>query len=179
MIGTQDRNLTTGVVYVSPPGVTDAPTSKTVAYQPGRVQINERSLRLTATDVQPYERAEAYYRFPEGEKNFMGYKELRVWAQGVRNGWGQDGELQFYVKIGRDENNFYMYRTPINSGDTKTAWLPEIRVQFSRLFALRARIQNAILKGTVANTCTGVDSVLIANTPLPPGTRRRALRCVR
>lgn len=170
VIGTQDRNLTTGVVYNSPPGVTDAPTSKTIAYQPGRVQINERSLRLTATDVQPYERAEAYYRFPEGEKNFMGYQELRVWAQGVRNGWGQDGELQFYVKIGRDENNFYMYRTPINSGDTKTAWLPEIRVQFSRLFALRAQIQNAILKGTTANTCTGVDSVLIANTPLPPGT---------
>ncbi len=170
VIGTQDRDVTAGVRYASPPGVTDAPTSKTIAYQPGRVQINERSLRLTATDVQPYERAEAYYRFPEGEKNFMGYTELRLWAQGVRNGWGQTGELQFYVKIGRDENNFYMYRTPINSGDPKTAWLPEIRVQFEKLFALRAQIQNAILKGTAPNTCTGIDSVLIANTPLPAGT---------
>ncbi len=170
VIGTQDRDVTTGVRYASPPGVTDAPTSKTVEYQPGRVQINERSLRLTATDVQPYERAEAYYRFPEGEKNFMGYEELRLWAQGVRNGWGGNGELQFYVKIGRDENNFYMYRTPINSGDPKTAWLPEIRVQFARLFALRAQIQNAFLKGTARNTCTGIDSVLIANTPVPAGT---------
>ena len=171
VIGTQDRDVTTGGVrYESPPGVTDAPTSKTVAYQPGRVQINERSLRLTATDLQPYERAEAYYRFPEGDKNFMGYKELRLWAQGVRQGWGPTGELQFYVKVGRDENNFYMYRTPINSGDPKTAWLPEIRVQFEKLFALRAQIQNALLKGTARNTCTGVDSVLIENTPVPAGS---------
>ncbi|HWL39971.1 MAG TPA: cell surface protein SprA [Gemmatimonadaceae bacterium] len=170
VIGTQDRDVTTGVRYASPPGVTDAPTSKTIAFQPGRVQINERSLRLTAIDLQPYERAEAYYRFPEGDKNFMGYSELRVWAQGVRSGWGPAGELQFYVKVGRDANNFYMYRTPINSGDPKTAWLPEIRVQFEKLFALRAQIQNAYLKGTARNTCTGIDSILIANTPLPPGT---------
>jgi hypothetical protein len=170
VIGTQDRDVTTGVRYESPPGVTDAPTSKTVAYQPGRVQINERSLRLTATDVQVHERAEAYYRFPEGEKNFMAYKELRLWAQGVRNGWGPLGELQFYVKIGRDAHNFYMYRTTINSGDPKTAWLPEIRIQFEKLFALRAQIQNAYLKGTAPNTCTGIDSALIANTPVPPGS---------
>ncbi|HLA13710.1 MAG TPA: cell surface protein SprA, partial [Gemmatimonadaceae bacterium] len=170
VIGTQDRNVTGGVRYESPPGVTDAPTSKTVAYQPGRVQINERSLRLTATGLQPYERAEAYYRFPEGDKNFMGYQELRLWAQGIRNGWGETGELQFYVKIGRDENNFYMYRTPINSGNTKTAWLPEIRVSFEKLFALRAQIQNALLKGTARNTCTGIDSVLIENTPVPAGS---------
>ena len=173
VIGTQDRDVATGGVrYESPPGVTDAPTSKTVAYQPGRVQINERSLRLTATDLEPYERAEAYYRFPEGDKNFMAYQELRLWAQGVRNGWGPAGELQFYVKIGRDANNFYMYRTPINSGAPKTAWLPEIRVRFDKLFALRAQIQNALLKGTARNTCTGLDSVLIENTPVPAGSTR-------
>ena len=115
------------------------------------------------------DRAESYYRFPEGEKNFMSYKELRLWARGVSSGWGQDGELQFYVKIARDQNNFYMYRTPINSGATKVAWLPEITVNFARLFALRAQIQNAYLQGKQRNTCTGLDSVLIANTPLPPG----------
>ncbi len=169
VVGTQDRDVTGGVRYESPPGVTDAPTSKTVAYQPGRVQINERSLRLTATQLELYDRAEAYYRFPEGEKNFMGYRELRLWARGVRNGWGSAGELQFYIKIGRDANNFYMYRTPINSGNAKTAWLPEISVQFSKLFALRAQIQNAYLQGTTRNTCTGLDSLLIANTPVPAG----------
>jgi hypothetical protein len=170
VVGTQDRNVRNGAIsYESPPGVTDAPTSKTVAYQPGRVQVNERSLRLTATDLSPLDRAESYYRFPEGEKNFMGYKELRVWARGVSSGWGLDGELQFYIKIARDANNFYMYRTPLNFGPGQQAWLPEIRIDFSRLFALRAQIQNSYLQGKQRNTCTGLDSTLIANTPLPPG----------
>src|SRR6185312_14791349 len=112
VVGTQDQNIHKGISYESPPGITDAPTSKTVAFQPGRVQINERSLRLTTTDLSILDRAEAYYRFPEGEKNFMGYKQLRVWARGVSSGWGADGELQFYIKIARDGNNFYLYRTP-------------------------------------------------------------------
>ena len=169
VIGTQDRNLTNGVSYESPPGVTDAPTSKTIALQTGRVQINERSLRLTSTSLQPLERAEAYYRFPEGEKNFMSYTEVRVWARGIRDGWGNDGELQFYIRIGRDVNNFYLYRTPLNGGEGKSAWLPEIRVDFNKLFALRAQIQNAYLRGGAANTCTGLDSLLIANSPTPAG----------
>src|SRR5438552_14872489 len=99
----------------------------------------------------------------------MSYKELRVWARGVSSGWGPDGELQFYIKIARDGNNFYMFRTPINSGTSKAAWLPEINVSFARLFALRAQIQNAYLQRKQRNTCTGVDSILIANTPLPAG----------
>ncbi|HEY1951393.1 MAG TPA: cell surface protein SprA [Gemmatimonadaceae bacterium] len=167
VVATQDKIH--GVKYESPPGITDAPTSKTVAYQPGLVQINERSLRLMATNLAPLDRAESYYRFPEGEKNFMSYKQLRVWARGASSGWGQDGELQFYIKIARDDNNFYMYRTPIMSGPSKAAWLPEIVVDFSRIFALRASIQNAYLQGGQRNTCTGLDSVLIANTPLPVG----------
>ncbi len=170
VVGTQDKSVRSDIDYESPPGVTDAPTSKTVAYQPGRVQINERSLRLTATDLAPFDRAESYYRFPEGEKNFMGYKELRLWARGVSSGWGPDGELQFYIKIARDDNNFYMYHAPINSGATKAAWEPEINVNFNRLIALRTQIQNAYLQGTQRNTCTGPDSVLIANTPLPSGS---------
>lgn len=170
VIGTQDKNVSNpDISYESPPGVTDAPTSKTVAFQPGRVQVNERSLRLTATDMAAMDRAEAYYRFPEGEKNFMSYKELRLWARGISSGWGPDGELQFYIKIGRDDNNFYLYRSPLNFGKGQQAWLPEIKVDFSRIFALRAQIQNAYLQGKQRNTCTGIDSVLIANTPLPAG----------
>lgn len=168
VIGTQDRNFTNGVSYESPPGVVDAPDQKS-SFEAGRIQVNERSLRLTAAQVNQFERAEAYYRFPEGERNFMAYNELRLWARGVRNGWGENGELQFYVKIGRDANNFYMYRTPLVTGDTKLAWLPEVRVDFRKLYDLRAQVQNAYLQNTEPNTCTGLDSVLIANTPLPPG----------
>jgi hypothetical protein len=172
VIGTQDRNLANGISYESPPGVIDLPETKRSQFETNRIQINERSLRLTAGDLSLYDRAEAYFRFPEGEKNFMAYKELRLWARGVRNGWGANGDLQFYVKIGRDPNNFYMYRTPLNSGLDQAAWLPEIRVDFQKLFKLRAEIQNTYLRGASQNTCTGLDSALIERSAPPPsGTR--------
>ena len=172
VIGTQDRNLPGGISYESPPGVVDEPDTKRSQFQTSRVQINERSLRLTAGNLDQFDRAEAYFRFPEGEKNFMAYKELRLWARGVRNGWGINGDLQFFVKIGRDPNNFYMYRTPLNGGSDRSAWLPEVRVNFETLFKLRAEIQNTYLHGLSKNSCTALDSVLIARTPLPSnGTR--------
>lgn len=167
VIGTQDRGLANGLSYESPPGVIDEPDTKQSNFETNRIQVNERSLRLTAGDLSAFDRAEAYFRFPEGEKNFMAYKELRLWARGVRNGWGDNGDLQFFVKIGRDPNNFYLYRTPLNGGPNRDAWLPEIRVDFHKLFTLRAEIQNAYLKGTARNSCTGLDSALIANTPVP------------
>ena len=172
VIGTQDRNLANGLSYESPPGVVDEPDTKRSQFQTGRLQINERSLRLTAGNLDLHDRAEAYVRFPEGEKNFMAYKEMRLWARGVRSGWGLNGDLQFFVKIGRDPNNFYFYRTPLNGGTGASAWLPEVRVEFERLFRLRADIQNNYLRGVSNNGCTGVDSVLIARTPLPPGGTR-------
>ncbi|HVD60620.1 MAG TPA: cell surface protein SprA, partial [Gemmatimonadaceae bacterium] len=167
-IGTQDRKLPNAVLdYESPPGVVDEPDTKRSNFETTRIQVNERSLRLTAGDIALYDRAEAYYRFPEGEKNFMAYKELRLWARGVRNGWGTNGDLQFFVKIGRDPNNFYLYHTPLSGGLSREAWLPEIKVDFQKLFKLRAEIQNAYLDGRSRNSCTGIDSALIANTPVP------------
>ena len=47
------------------------------------------------------ERAEAYYRFPEGQKSFMGYEQLRVWARGRGEGWGQGGPL---LEVKKDPN---------------------------------------------------------------------------
>ncbi len=169
VIGTQDRGLATGISYESPPGVVDQPDTKQTSFETNRVQVNERSLRLTAGDLGVYDRAEAYFRFPEGDKNFMAYKEMRLWARGVRNGWGANGDLQFFVKIGRDPNNFYLYRTSLNGGTGRDAWLPEIRVDFQKLFTLRAEIQNAYLLGRTRNGCTGLDSALIASTPVPSG----------
>lgn len=177
VIGTQDRNLAGGISYESPPGVIDEPDTKRSNFETNRVQINERSLRLTAGGLEQYDRAEAYFRFPEGEKNFMAYKELRLWARGIRNGWGSNGDLEFFVKIGRDPENFYLYRTPLNGGNDRTAWLPEVKVSFQALFRLRGEIQNAYLQGVTRNTCTGVDSILIARTPMPAsGVRYVACR---
>ena len=88
--------------YESPPGVVDEPDERLTGLEGGRTQVNERSLRLLATNLAPWERAEAYVRFPEGDKSFLGYRRLRLWARGRGAGWGTDGALHFYVKVGRD-----------------------------------------------------------------------------
>jgi hypothetical protein len=136
-------------------------------------------MRLTTTALARYERAEAYYRFPEGAKNFMQYGQLRAWARGRGNGWGPNGDLQFYVKIGRDDNNFYFYRSPVSSGQGQAAWLPEVVVDFAQLNALRLKLQNAYLQNSKDTlSCTGVDSALIARSILPVGQiSRRFAAC--
>ena len=178
-IGTMDRDSTSGLVYDSPPGVTDAPDQIITGLENQRIQINERSMRITAQQLAPFQRAEAYQRFPEGSKNFIQYRELRVWARGRGNGWGQDGEMQFFVRLGRDADNFYLYRTPIAAGAGQAAWLPEVRVDFEKFFALRAQMQNAFLQNRPDSlACHGADSVLIARSGLPTGVNvRRFAAC--
>ena len=178
-IGTQDRDARGGDSprYDSPPGVTDEPDSKGSEFSPGTVQVNESSLRLIAVNVPVMRRAEAYFRFPEGEKNFMGYRELRVWARGASKGWGQQGDLQFYIKVGSDADNFYFYRTPVNQGPSRDAWLPEIRIDLRRFFDLRARLENSFLRGgDTLISCHGLDSALVVQSELAQstGTRRYA-----
>ncbi len=178
-IGTADQDSTSGLVYQSPPGVVDQADQKLSGLENQRIVINEQSMRLTTTSLAKYERAEAYYRFPEGAKNFMQYKQLRVWARGRGNGWGQTGDLQFYVKIGNDDNNFYLYRTPVNSGQGQAAWLPEVIVDFTQLNALRLKLENAYLQNSKDTlSCTAADSALIAQSILPAGQiSRRYAAC--
>ncbi len=173
-IGTQDKNVRGSESYVSPPGVAQVPDLKTTQLTPQRVLVNEHSLRITAGDLNLFDRAEAYYRFPEGEKNFLGYRQLRVWGKGVGNGWGLNGDLDFYVKIATDANNFYMYHAPLNGAVGVGGWL-DVTVDFSKIIALRAQVQNAYLHGTTRNTCTGIDSALVVTTPVQMSTSTSAL----
>jgi hypothetical protein len=139
VVSTENRN---DLGYEPPPGVVDQGATTTGALQLGTVEINERSLRVIGRDVRPGERAEAFYRFPEGQRNFLGYRQLRVWAQGRGAGWDND-QLSFYVKVAQDENNFYMFRAHVHSG----TWLPELVVDFNRWLALRADIERRFLSG--------------------------------
>ncbi len=166
LIGTQDS--TASIPYTPPPGVIEQPDNRNTGYAPGQTQINERSMRLLAGGLDLNERAEAYFRFPEGRKSFMGYEQLRVWARGRGEGWGPQGALQFYIKIGRDADNFYLYRTPVNAGFGQQAWDPEVRVDFRRFYALKAQIQSAVNLGTEnISSCTAADSALILASALP------------
>ncbi len=133
--------------YDPPPGVTDEGATITgVLAAPGAVQINEHSLRLIGTDVRPGERAEAYYRFPEGNRNFLGYRQLRVWARGRGVGW-DNRDLAFYIKVGQDQNNFYLYKQNAST----TTWLPEAVVDFRQWTALRAQVEQNFLRGQPRN----------------------------
>ena len=178
IIGTQDSTST--LQYQSPPGVSDVPEQRQTGLETNRIAINERSLRLNAGGLRVHDRAEAYYRFPEGDRNFMGYKTLRVWAKGRGNGWGPSGELNFFVKIGRDDDNFYLYRVPANAGGGQANWT-DVRVDFERFFALRAQLQNAFLQGGDRyGSCTSTDRALIDRSAAPAttaDTTRRYAAC--
>ncbi len=181
VVGTLDSSAV--LPYTPPPGVVESPENRLSGYENTIVQINERSLRLQAgipgQQFRPFDRAEAFFRFPEGTKSFMGYKTLRLWMRGRGNGWGPSGELNGYVKIGRDEHNFYMYRTAVNAGPAKSAWDPEVRVDLTRFQFLRAQLENNFLKSSVDSlACTGTDLELIRRSGLPRGlTVRRYAVC--
>lgn len=128
--------------YRPPPGVTDQGSSRGGEFGAVATQINERSLRLLGSDVRPGERAEAFVRFPDGDRNMLGYREMRVWARGRGPGW-VERQLSFYVKAAQDENNFYLYRQALDTA----SWEPEAVVAFSRWLALRAQVEQAYLRG--------------------------------
>ncbi|MFL5954850.1 MAG: cell surface protein SprA [Gaiellaceae bacterium] len=146
--------------YTPPPGINNDNDVKTTKQSIQTTEVNEQALRVTATNLVPLSRAEAYYRFPEGSKNFLAYRELRVWARGGSpTGWGTGGDLNFFVRMGRDGNNFYLYHTPVFSD----SWT-DVRVDFGVLQSLRARIQNSYLRGGAKIGCSALDSALIAKT---------------
>ena len=153
-VSTENRDLG----YAPPPGVVDEAARADQSFQVGTTQINEQSLRLLASGLQPGQRAEAFTRFgAEGDKNFLKYRQLRVWARGRGPGW-EDGDLEFFLKVGKDADNFYFYHTPART----SSWEPEVVIDLDRWVALRARIQQAWLSGDVPHVYPGCpDSTLV------------------
>jgi Motility related/secretion protein len=147
--------------YTPPPGVVDAASEVGAGFQFTSQQINETSLRVLAHDLRAGERAEAYTQFAdEADKNLLNYRTLRVWARGRGPGW-EDGDLQFYIKLGHDASNFYLYRTDIRS----TSWTPEVVIDLQRWLLLRAQIEAAWLRGDPPSgsaTCGGDSTAYVA-----------------
>ncbi len=147
--------------YEPPPGVLDLPDRRGAEFDLAAQQINETSLRLLARDLRLGERAEAFIRFAEeGGRNFLRYRTLRVWARGRGVGWGER-DLEFFIKAGRDEHNFYMYRAPARSD----SWEPEVVIDLDRWLRLRAEIEAAWLAGSPPGgweTCGGDSTAWVA-----------------
>jgi hypothetical protein len=156
VVSTENQDLG----YTPPPGVTDQAGRRDAGFQITATEINERSMRLLARGLGLGQRAEAYLRFTtEGDKNFLKYRTLRVWARGRGVGW-EDGDLEFFIKAGKDQDNFYMYHAAART----TSWEPEVVVQLERWLALRARIEQAWLAGDSARVYPGCpDSTLVPN----------------
>jgi hypothetical protein len=154
VVSTENQDLG----YTPPPGVTDEAGRRDAALQINATEINERSMRVLASGLGLGQRAEAYLRFTtEGDKNFLKYQTLRVWARGRGVGW-DDGDLEFFIKAGKDQDNFYLYHAPART----TSWEPEVVVQFERWLILRARIEQAWLRGDTAQIYPGCpDSSLV------------------
>ena len=156
VVSTENRDLG----YAPPPGVLDEAARQDQSFQVGTTQINEQSLRLLARGLQLGERAEAFTRFgSEGDKNFLKYRQLRVWARGRGPGW-EDGDLEFFLKVGKDADNFYLYHAPART----SSWEPEVIIGMERWITLRARIQQAWLGGEAPHVYPGCpDSTLVPN----------------
>ncbi|MGH7586366.1 MAG: hypothetical protein ACREMH_08985 [Gemmatimonadales bacterium] len=128
--------------YESPPGVSDATNRKDGSQDTQGVQINERSIRILASDLQPGQRAEAYLRFPAGPQNLLKYREMRVWARGRGTGW-DEGDYEVLVKVGADAENFYMYRARAFTA----TWEPEIVIDLDTWRRLRGDTESRRLSG--------------------------------
>lgn len=128
--------------YVSPPGVFDDVAHKGGDIAAQGTQINEQSLRIVATGLLANERAEAYLRLPSGPQNLLNYRTLRVWMRGRGPGW-EEGDLQAFLKVGSDNENFYLYRAPAKSTD----WEPEFVIDLETWRRLRTEVENRWLSG--------------------------------
>jgi len=140
-ISTVDRN------YVSPPGITDQEADKTDELRLSTAVINEQSLQIVFSDVPVGERIEVYRKFTNRSRNFLPYGRMRAWSLAQGDDWGPGGVLRFFIRLGFDSNNFYLYRSVVKDSPetpTRSDWLPEDFIDFDRLLALRAEAERLI-----------------------------------
>ena len=142
--------LTVGTAYQAPPGVLEELDDPTSAVSGRGVEFNEKSLGLRYRDLGSGDRVEVYNRFLQRPRNFLSYGELRMWVVARDGSWGQESPTDFFVKIGSDPDNYYLYRSrlePALSADAVTAqdWLPERVLRFDEWTSLRREAELELL----------------------------------
>ncbi|MDE2875276.1 MAG: hypothetical protein OXQ93_07540 [Gemmatimonadota bacterium] len=134
--------VTVGDAYTSPPGVIEQLDDPTAAFGGQGIEFNERSLSVAFENILPGDRAEVYNRFPQQPRDFLSYREARLWAVAARGDFGAGVPAWFFVKIGTDDRNFYLFRTRLDPVDTpgtvrEEEWLPEVVIDFEEWLQLR------------------------------------------
>ena len=134
--------VTAGDAYTSPPGVIEQLDDPTAAFGGQGIEFNERSLSIAFEDILPGDRVEVYNRFPQQPRDFLSYREARLWAVAARGDFGAQVPAWFFVKIGTDDRNFYLFRTrldPVGTPGTvrEEEWRPEVVIRFEEWLELR------------------------------------------
>ncbi len=142
--------LTAGESYASPPGVIEQLDDPTAAFGGQGIEFNERSLSVRFQDVPPGDRVEVYNRFPQRPRDFLSYREMRLWAVAPKGGFGAGVPSYFFVKVGTDDRNFYLYRTRLDPAASSRAvqkedWLPEVVIRFDEWLALRRQAEEQLI----------------------------------
>jgi hypothetical protein len=148
-VGTVSR-VTEGDIYASPPGVLEQLVDPTSAFAGQGIEFNEKSLGISFESIPAGGRAEVYHRFPQRPRSFLTYRQARMWVVPRYGDFGEDRASYFFLKVGTDADNFYLYRTRLRapsspSGVTPADWLPEVVVDFEEWFDLRQRAEEVLL----------------------------------
>jgi hypothetical protein len=138
--------LTEGTAYQPPPGVLELLDDPSSILAGRGVEYQERALALRFRDLQPGNRAEVTSRFLQRPRDFLAYGELRLWALARSGDWAGPSGVDFFVKIGSDPENFYLWRVPLDRVPNPNAvspedWLPERVIDLEPWLALRQQAE--------------------------------------
>jgi len=147
---TSVSRISEGAAYRPPPGVLEQLDDPSGAIGGRGVEYNERSLGLRYEELGGGDRAEVYSRFPQRPRNFLAYREARFWVLARRGEWGEGRPLTVFLKVGTDDEHFYLYRKTLepaedSGGGDGVEWLPEVVVDFQPWLDLRARAEERLL----------------------------------
>ena len=161
--------LTDGAQYQRPPFVGEETQDPQSNIGVSGVEYNEKSLRIGYENLEPGERAETYYHYAQQPRNFLTYRQLRLWAVARQGTWGQAEGERLLIKLGTDPGNYYLYQTKLKAAtgprpiDVNGAdWLPELVIDFGPWLELRAEAERRLVEE--GEKITGQDTVWSADS---------------
>jgi len=114
--------------YEPPPGVAGILNRQT------GVRAKEQSLALKYTNLKPLHQGSAY-RFLYNPEDYTNYRQLKMYVHGPED----SANVEFFLRLGSDSNNFYEYRARVLPGWEGN----EVIIDFKKLTAVKAYALNS------------------------------------
>lgn len=159
--------LTNGSDYSSPPLVREQLQDPTRSIGASSQEFNEKGLSIKYSGVGADERAEIYFRYAQQPRSFLTYRQMHMWALPKTGSFGPTGTQRLIVKVGTDERNYYLYQSRLrqavgNGAATPADWDPQITIDFTKWFDLKAKAELALLRGELAKPPGATSYVLFS-----------------